>query len=124
MTINATFGWIGMLLGCLSGVLPGLMFHKENWLGGYSSWPRRMTRLGHVSFFGIGMLNLLFALAAPEFATPAAQRVASMSLLIGAVTMPLVCFAAAWKPVARHAFFLPAGSLVLGTLLIAKEVLS
>jgi hypothetical protein len=55
-------GWIGVSLGVLTGAVFGLAFHKENWLGGYNSWTRRMLRLGHISFFGIAFLNFMFAI--------------------------------------------------------------
>ena len=61
MMVNLHAAWIGFFAGCLAGAIPGLFFHGSDWLGGYASWPRRMIRLGHVAFFGIGFLNLAFA---------------------------------------------------------------
>ncbi len=58
--LNLWVAWGGILLGLLSGIAQGLHFHKSDWLGGYGSWSRRMMRLGHVSFFGIALLNLAF----------------------------------------------------------------
>jgi hypothetical protein len=55
-------GWIGMVLGILSGAFIGLFFHQEHWLGGYNSFPRRLVRLGHISFFGLGILSVLLGL--------------------------------------------------------------
>ena len=51
--INLLAAWVGCLCGILAGIIPGLMFRRETWMGGYASWPRRLTRLGHISFFGI-----------------------------------------------------------------------
>ena len=62
MTANLLAAWIGFSLGCLAGAIPGLFFHRDDWLGGYASWQRRMIRLAHIAFFGIGFLNLGFAL--------------------------------------------------------------
>ena len=62
MSLNLYTAWIAFLLGCIAGAIPGIFFHNANWLGGYSSWERRMIRLAHISFFGIGALNLAFAL--------------------------------------------------------------
>jgi len=45
-TLNILSGWIGISLGVFTGALFGLLFHKEDWLEGYNSWPRRMLRLG------------------------------------------------------------------------------
>ena len=58
--LNFYAAWIGILLGFVAGVVLGFFFHREDWLGGYHSWRRRMVRLGHISFFGI----LLYAAAA------------------------------------------------------------
>ena len=54
--------WIGMLLGVVSGAIIGLFFHREDWMGGYNSFRRRLTRLGHISFFGLAFVNMGFAL--------------------------------------------------------------
>lgn len=118
--INISAAWIGFLLGCISGAVPGLFFHGQDWLGGYASWPRRLIRLAHISFFGIGFLNLgmgLTALALNVTSTPA-----SIFMLVGAVTMPLVCYASAFRPVFRHLFFVPAGSVILSTILFLERL--
>jgi hypothetical protein len=51
--LNFYAAWIGILLGFIAGAVLGLFFHDENWMGGYSSWRRRMSRLGHISFFAL-----------------------------------------------------------------------
>ena len=107
----AAFAWCWILLGLLSGVAMGLLFHRDDWLGGYGSWPRRMVRLGHISFFGTGMLCLLAALTRSQWPGVGGGE----WLVVGALTMPAVCFAsAAWKP-ARHLFFVPVLGLIAGT---------
>lgn len=106
-------GWGGILLGALSGVVMGLFFHRENWAGGYGSFRRRMMRLGHISFFGLGFLNLLFGLSLQVLHLPVVNlQVASVGFLSGALTMPLICLLSAWKERFRHLFFIP----VLGVL--------
>ena len=65
-TVNLIGGWVGMLAGVLTGAFIGLFFHQDGWMGGYSSYPRRLTRLGHISFFGLGFLNLIFAATAGQ----------------------------------------------------------
>jgi hypothetical protein len=114
MTINIYAAWIGFLMGCVAGAVTGLFFHGEGWLGGYSSWHRRMIRLGHIAFFGIGFLNLAFALTARAFALEPRLKVASALLIVGAVAMPLVCYLSAWRAFFRHLFFIPALSVMFG----------
>lgn len=116
---NLVGGWAGFLGGAVSGMVVGLSFHRPDWLGGYDAFPRRMVRLGHIAFFGLGLINILFSLSAP--AHSAAAEWSSRLLLVGAVTMPLTCFLTAWRPWFRHAFVIPAGSTAGGiaALLIA-----
>jgi hypothetical protein len=82
-----------MALGVLMGALFGLLFHKEDWLGGYSSWPRRMLQLGHISFFGLAFLNFMFALTNRDEVTHGRlAQIGSVLFLVGAVAMPAACF--------------------------------
>jgi hypothetical protein len=112
---NLVAGWIGMLAGVLSGATAGLLFHDENWMGGYASYRRRLTRLGHISFFGLGFLNLIFAATAELL--PLRQSyliVASDALIVGAITMPICCFLSAWRKPLRHLFPIPVASVATG----------
>lgn len=118
--INLYGAWIGFLLGAISGAIPGLFFHREEWLGGYTSWPRRLIRLGHISFFGIGFLNL--ALGLTGTALDITSRPASILMLVGAVTMPTVCYTSAFYPRFRHLFFIPAGAVMLSILLFIERM--
>lgn len=112
--------WIGFLCGVISGAIIGLFFHREDWLGGYSSYPRRLVRLGHISFFGLGFLNALFALTVSATQVPELiGHLASIGLLTGAITMPLCCFAAAWHKGLRCLFPIPVTSLLGAVSLIA-----
>jgi len=113
-TANLIAGWSGFLAGAVTGALMGLFFHRENWLGGYGSFPRRMIRLGHIACFGLGLINILFALTAATLGASTAANIASTLLIVGMVTMPLNCFMTAWKTTFRHLFFVPAGSTLGG----------
>jgi hypothetical protein len=119
-TLHMYAAWIGIFLGFVAGTTMGLFFHNESWLGGYSSWSRRMVRLGHISFFGIALINLAYALSL-TVASNLASAYASVLFIFGAITMPLVCFLSAYKKKFRHLFFIPVLSLVIGTLFILKE---
>jgi hypothetical protein len=111
--VNLTAAWVGILFGFLSGAIHGVLFHKDNWLGGYSTWARRMTRLGHISFFGLGFINLAYALTISQLNIPG-NELSSALLIVGALTMPLVCYLSAFKKTFRHLFPVPVISLVLG----------
>ena len=108
-------GWVSMLGGVLSGMLMGLRFHREDWLGGYGSFRRRLVRLGHIAFFGLGFLNLLFAFSTRvlPLAYPYATAAAG-GFVLGAATMPLTCFLTAWRASFRHLFPVPVVSILVG----------
>ena len=115
MEFNLYAAWIGFVLGAVSGAAMGLFFHDERFMGGYGSWQRRMARLGHISFFGIGLLNIAFAATAYVLGIESGLRLPSILLLVAAVGMPLVCYlSVVWKP-SRHLFFIPVASLTIAT---------
>lgn len=117
--INLIGGWAAMFAGVLSGSVAGLLFHDENWMGGYSSFRRRLTRLGHISFFGLGILNLLFAATAGQLLLPPVYlTVASAGLFVGVITMPICCFLTAWRKPLRHLFPIPVLAVAVGILAI------
>jgi hypothetical protein len=118
--INFHAAWIGIFLGFIAGAIMGLFFHSDDWMGGYSSWQRRMARLGHISFFGIAFINLAYALSLTVFTITTETPYASFLFIAGAITMPLICFLSAYKKIFRHLFFIPVLSLVVGTLFFIK----
>ena len=112
---HVMIGWIAMLLGVLSGAVIGLFFHEERWAGGYGSFRRRMMRLGHISFFGLGFLNLMFGftLGIVAFEIPLV-KVASAGFVVGVISMPLCCFLTAWRKPFRHLFPIPVVAVLTG----------
>jgi len=122
--IHLVFGWTWILAGLLAGTVQGLYFHRENWLDGYASWSRRLTRLAHVAFVGTGLLNVAFALTVRALSLPPAGLAWTSALLLGgAVAMPLVCLLASWRRPFRHLFGLPVVLLLAGVGSFAWELL-
>ena len=115
LQINLLLAWLWILLGFVSGMMLGMFFHREGWLGGYGSFKRRMYRLAHISFFGLGAVNLLFYLTARNSpsATPLLQW-ASVALVVGALAMPVCCLVMAHVPKAHLIFAVPVVSLIAG----------
>lgn len=106
----------------VSGIIPGLFFRGEKWMGGYGSWERRLTRLGHISFFGLATINLAFALTMQSLGITEGLFLPSLFFIIGAISMPTICYLCAWKPVVRHLFFIPVVSLLLATILTLVRI--
>ena len=122
---NEAFGWIWIVTGFVSGAFMGLNFQRQEWLGGYDTLRRRLIRLGHIAFFGLGVLNILFACTAPRLHLPDLQlRSASWALLLGGITMPICCGLMAWKRQLQPLFAVPVGALLWGGALMVKGLLS
>src|SRR5690348_16764829 len=100
--LNWSFGWIWILAGFVSGAGIGLFYHRDDFWGGYSSFRRRIVRLGHICFVALGMLNLLFALSPCPAPGTMQSTIASACFVAGAVLMPAVCFLTAWRTSMRR----------------------
>jgi hypothetical protein len=122
MRINLLAAWVGILLGFLSGLALGLGFHREDWLGGYGSFTRRLYRLAHISLFGLGAVNLFFYFTVRALPAGTMLSLASSAFLAGAITMPVCCLIMAHFPNTRSLFALPVVSLVTGGVLTLVEV--
>ncbi len=111
-------GWIGILAGIAAGAVVGLFFHRDGWLGGYASWRRRMVRLGHIAWIGIGLLNIALGLTVrtlPE----SAGLVWAVGLMAAAnVAMPAVCYLSAWRKPFRHLFVVPVACVTSAVVLL------
>jgi hypothetical protein len=124
LPFNLVVAWIWILLGFLSGAVLGTQFHREDWLGGYGSFKRRLYRLGHISFFGLAAMNLLFYFTAQSTALdPAAVLWASRGFLVGAFTMPVCCVLMAHFPQAHYVFAMPVVSLLAASVLTIKGII-
>ena len=122
--INLVMAWVWILGGFLTGAMMGLRFQDPKWLGGYASHRRRMYRLGHISFFGLGFMNLLFFLTAERFEliTPGGM-IASGAFILGALTMPLCCALMARNARFQWVFGIPVTALIGGAVLTIIELL-
>lgn len=118
--LNWYVGW-GMILSTfLSGAVIGLFFYRDDFLGGYSSFRRRILRLGHISLAALGMMNVLFTVMASASPPIKQAWIAPCCLAIGGITMPTVCFLSAWRAAFRHLFFIPVTSLVIAATQILR----
>jgi hypothetical protein len=116
--LNWYFGWAMMLSAFVTGAGLGLFFYRDDFLGGYQSFRRRILRLGHIALAALGMVNVLYAVAAPE--AVAGARAASLGFVIGGVAMPAVCFLTAWRVGFRYLFFIPVVALVVAVVEVLR----
>lgn len=124
VSTNLVAGWVAILLGFVAGAVPGLFFWIEDWLGGYGAWRRRLVRLAHIAFFGLGFINVLFTLSVAHLGladNAPLLELSSLLLIGGAIAMPAVCYLSAWRQPFRHLFFIPVTCMVLGVALFLRE---
>lgn len=108
--INEIYGWIFVLGGLVMGLVMGVKFQREDWLGGYSAFPRRMVRLAHVALVALGMLNIQFAQSAARLHLSAGfANAASFAFIAAAVLMPACCL---WMAARRSHFEVFAAPIV------------
>jgi hypothetical protein len=125
MESNRAVGWASLAIGVATGLVMGLWsfdgpLPTPAWLGEYGETSRRLARLGHIAFIGLGILNILLA---RELAMSAlgerARRVASVAMNLGNVLLPVTLFAAAaWRP-AKYVMGLPATAVFVALCLAA-----
>jgi hypothetical protein len=112
--MNRSIGWASLAIGVATGLVMGLWsfdgpLPTPAWLGEYGDTPRRLARLGHIAFLGLGILNILLARELPHSTLgQRGQRLASIAMNVGNVLLPITLFAAAaWHP-AKYAMGIPA----------------
>ena len=117
--INWYFGWISILLAFVTGAIIGLFFYKEDFLGGYASFRRRILRLGHIAQAALGLMNVVAGNSQIQSGVDY-PAIGQWALVIGGISMPLVCFLSAWRPSLRHLFFIPVASLITAAVEILR----
>jgi hypothetical protein len=114
--LNWMIGWWLVLLAFATGAGLGLFFHRLDFLGGYTSFRRRIVRLGHIALAALGMLNVVFSYSAWPAPGTVSGRGASLGFIVGGVAMPAVCFLTGWRERSRHLFFIPVLALMLAVI--------
>ena len=110
--MNWYAGWGMILTAFVTGAILGLFFYREGFLGGYTSFRRRILRLGHIALAALGMINVLYGLSPLAAESSLQTQIASLGFVIGGVTMPAVCFLSSWRVGFRYWFFVPVSALI------------
>src|SRR5437870_1544132 len=61
--MNWYAGWTMILTAFVTGAILGLFFYREDFLGGYASFRRRILRLGHIALAALGTINVVYSLS-------------------------------------------------------------
>ena len=122
---NRSIGWTCIAAGVGTGLILGLWSFDgpvavPSWIGEYGDTSRRLVRLGHIAFIGLGILNILLGRELPRLALGAGgRRLASLAMNFGNIFLPLTLFAAgAYRPL-KLVMSAPAISVFLALVLAA-----
>ncbi len=121
LTFSLLVTWLAFALGALSGAIIGWFFKDEKWLGGYGSRERRMVRLSHIAWIGVGLINLSWVVTATHIGVE--SWTVSILLLIANIAMPLVCMLTAWRKYFYWLFPVPVFSILAAVSLIVPFIL-
>jgi hypothetical protein len=125
---NRRVGWLSTCLGAASGLILGLWsfdgpFSVPGFLGEYDQTGRRLARLGHIAFFGLGILNLLVAGELRRWPLGVwGRRTASWAMNFGNVFLPLTLFAAAAYRPLKYSMSAPALAVFVALVVTAYGV--
>jgi hypothetical protein len=122
---NRLVGWASLALGVAVGLVMGLWsfdgpLQPPAWIGEYTDTSRRLVRLGHIAFIGLGVIDILLERELVGSALGrAGRRVASWSMVIGNVLLPITLFASAvYRPI-KYFMAVPASAVFVALVLAA-----
>jgi len=128
--LNRRLGWLSLFLGVATGLILGLWSfdgpaHAPAGFGNYGDLPRRLARLGHIAFFGLGFINIMVGRELPALAlTERAAATASGCMNFANVLLPATLFVASIFPLAKYALPLPALAVFVALGMVATGVLT
>ena len=122
---NRLVGWTSLAIGVAVGLVMGLWsfdgpLQPPGWIGEYTDTSRRLVRLGHIAFIGLGAIDILLERELVRSALgQAGRRLASWSMVIGNVLLPVTLFAsAAYRPI-KYFMAVPASAVFVALVLAA-----
>ena len=127
--INRAVGWTSLALGAATGLVIGLWsfggpIAVPAWIGDYGDAPRRLLRLGHIAFFGLGIINILMARELPGLAVgETVRRHALDAMNFGNVALPAALIGAALHPALIWLLPVPALAVFAALCLAARAAI-
>ncbi|MEZ5274858.1 MAG: hypothetical protein R3F07_00595 [Opitutaceae bacterium] len=126
--LNRVVAWFCLVLGAGTGLVMGIWsfdgpVRVPAWLGDYGETSRRLARLGHIAFFGIGMLNLFVVAELRRIhLSRLLARVALMAMNFGNIFLPLSLFLAAGFRPLKYFMSVPATLVFVALVIVAWGV--
>ena len=114
VAVNLAVGWSSLAVGALTGLILGIWSFGgpvpvPEWIGDYDTLSRRLLRLGHIAFFGLGILNIMLARhlgRSRRVSYP--KRLALTAMIFGNVFLPVTLIGASIFEPAKYLMSLPA----------------
>lgn len=123
--LNRFVGWTSLAVGIAVGLVIGLWSFDgpvatPAWVGEYTDTSRRLLRLGHIAFIGLGLLSILLADELRWSSLSARGRqMASRLMVAGNVLLPVLLVGAAiWRPL-KYLMGFPATCVFVAMVLAA-----
>jgi hypothetical protein len=116
---NRLIGWTSLAVGVAVGLVMGLWsfdgpLQPPAWIGEYADTSRRLVRLGHIAFIGLGVIDILIERELGRSALGSrARAIASWSMVLGNVLLPITLFASAVYRPMKYFMAVPATSVFL-----------
>ena len=123
---NLAVGWGSMAIGALTGLVLGLWsfggpVSVPDLLGEYDTLPRRLMRLGHIAFFGLGILNILMAVHLGRLrSVDSHAKLALSAMNFGNIFLPLTLISAAFFEPLKYLMSLPATAVAVALIIAAR----
>jgi hypothetical protein len=123
---NRPVGWWSLVAGIATGLVMGLWsfdgpLPTPAWIGEYADTSRRLIRLGHIAFVGLGILDILIADELTRSSLDARRRLLTSRLMVaGNIGLPIALIAAAWWWPIKYLMGVPAVCVCLAMVLAAR----
>lgn len=127
---NLAVGWSSIAIGAVTGLILSLWSFNgpvpvPEGIGAYVDLSRRLMRLGHIAFFGLGILNIMLARhVASCRLEPAIARLALASMNLGNILLPPILIAASFFTPLKYAASLPAMAVAIALTIGAYAAVS
>ena len=127
---NIAVAWCSIAVGALTGLLLSLWSFDgpvplPSAIGEYDDLSRRLLRLGHIAFFGLGILNILLAkhLSSAGY-DPGRKKLALVAMNLGNLFLPLTLIVAAFVHPMKYLASLPAMAVTIAVIIGAHAAIA
>lgn len=127
---NLAVGWSSLAVGAVTGLVLGLWSFGgpvplPEAIGAYDALARRLLRLGHIAFFGLGILNIMLSRNIGQWLIPPDRaRLALRAMNFGNLFLPVTLIAAAFFEPLKYLMSLPALAVTLALVIAARAAVA